>query len=192
MTGQRFNRWTAVRYAGDQKWLCRCDCGTEKLIRGGSLRRESTKGCRRCRRYPGPIHGCVGTKVHRAWAGMIQRCCNPNCREYPYYGGRGIAVCEEWRQSFEAFRDWALANGFADDLTLDRRDNMSGYSPGNCRWTTKKVQARNRRSNRIVEWRGERLSVAELAERTGVKQHTLHRRINSGWPLERAIIPPSR
>jgi hypothetical protein len=106
---------------------------------------------------------------------------------YPRYGGRGIRVCKEWSDSFEAFRDWALSNGYTDKLTIDRRDNDGHYNPDNCRWVTRKVQANNRRSNKNVHYQGERYTVAELADKFNLSVSSLGYRLLKGMSPEEAI-----
>lgn len=126
-------------------------------------------------------------RLNVAWKNMLERCENPNLPGYEIYGGRGITVCKEWH-SFFPFYSWALSNGYADDLTIDRIDNNQGYSPQNCRWVTPKTNARNRRSNHLVTFDGETLCVAEWAERLGITHQAMSDRLKSKyWDLRQAL-----
>lgn len=108
------------------------------------------------------------------------------------YGGRGIMVCEEWLHDFQAFYDWAMASGYEEGLTLDRIDNNKGYSPDNCRWVTIKEQSNNRRSNTHLVFRGERKTVSQWADDTGISKETLYKRLSFGWDVEKALTTPTR
>lgn len=119
------------------------------------------------------------TRLYRAWTKMKERCYNPHAKDFHRYGGRGIDVCDEWRRSFAAFESWALANGFKNDLSIDRRDNDKGYCPENCRWVDAKQQARNRSSSvQVTAW-NETKTLIEWAEdpRCIVGYHTLRDRV---------------
>lgn len=124
---------------------------------------------------------------------MRSRCLNPNSNFFPHYGGRGIVVCDDW-SSFTTFKRWATRSGYEEGLQLDRIDNDGPYSPENCRWTTARVNARNRRSNIPVTAYGETKILIEWAEdpRCQVKEMTFRKRIRSGWDPERALTQPSR
>lgn len=130
------------------------------------------------------------TRLYTVWSNMKQRCCNPARPDYPTYGGRGITVCPEWVDSFPAFMAWALANGYQDHLTLDRIDTDGPYSPGNCRWATRKAQANNRRTNRLLTLDGKTQSMKQWAEELGMGADTLWRRLHKGWSVERALTEP--
>jgi len=129
-------------------------------------------------------------RLYNAWSNMKQRCSNDARHDFPAYGGRGITVCEEWQDSFQAFRSWALSHGYEAHLTLDRIDTNGHYCPGNCRWATKKEQANNRRTNRFVTMNGRTQSIKQWADELGMEKTTLWRRFNAGWPAERALTEP--
>ena len=135
-------------------------------------------------------HGGKGTRLYRIWKAMRSRCNNPNTLAYPRYGGRGIGVCKEW-DDFSKFRAWAIANGYSDDLSIDRVDNDGGYSPDNCRWATRKEQNTNQRSNRMIEFHGERKTLTEWAALMGLSFTCVDDRLRRGWSVEKALTTHS-
>lgn len=129
-------------------------------------------------------------RLYSIYNNMRQRCINKNRWDYPYYGGRGITICPEWADSFPAFMAWALENGYGPTLTLDRVKSDGPYSPTNCRWATRKEQANNRRTTKLITMDGRTLSITQWAEELGIEPCTLWRRLQKGWPVERALTEP--
>ena len=136
-------------------------------------------------------HQMTKTRLYTIWKDMKQRCYDPNHIAFQRYNGKGVYICEEWLK-FENFRDWAFANGYEENLTLDRIDNQDIYKPENCRWTTMKVQGNNRSNNNIVIYQNKQYTVAELADCVGIKYHTLLDRISKWKDIERAVNEPIR
>ena len=168
LTGQRFGRLTVVSITEMRtprshavRWLCRCDCGNIKDIAGGDLRRHNTQSCG-CLRLELSIkrkttHGMKNTRLYRTWISMKNRCNNSLDKDYPNYGGRGIAVYSEWNNSIESFREWSINSGYDDTLTIDRKDVNGNYTPDNCRWISKEDQASNTRNTIYVSVNGDKI-----------------------------------
>lgn len=145
----KYGRLTVIEFAdvkgGNKRYLCLCDCGNKKVIAGTSLRTGATKSCG-ClnlekKRTRDNVHGLHGTKIHKSWSAMIQRCTNPNNPKYYRYGGRGITVCERWKKFKNFLEDMGIPK---QHLSLDRIDNNGNYEPSNCRWASSLVQGNNR------------------------------------------------
>ena len=197
LTGQRFGRLTAIKRAYVDKdhesfWLCKCDCGNEVVVGIGCLNSGNTQSCG-CSRNGGTnkTHGETKTRLHSIWVNMKNRCRNKKIKEYKHYGGRGIRVCKEWYDSYETFRDWALANGYADDLSIDRIDVNGNYEPINCRWVTTQKQMNNTRRNHYITFNNETHTMAEWARIYNINYHTLKYRINNKkLDIETALTMP--
>lgn len=204
LTGRRFGKLTVLERVGfkshNTQWLCVCDCGNTTVAGRGNLLNGHTKSCgclKHCKAV-NRTHGKSKTRLYYVWWNMLNRCYNDKVRDFPNYGGRGITVCQEWQDSFQAFNDWAAANGYIDtakrgEYTLDRIDVNGNYEPSNCRWVTIKEQTNNKRSNHVVVFCGETLTLTQLAETTGIPYKTLHKRINNlGWDVEKAATTKPR
>jgi hypothetical protein len=123
---------------------------------------------------------------------MKARCSNQNDKFYYRYGGRGIKICDKWKEDYKAFRDWAYNNGYSDELSIDRIDNDGDYCPDNCRWATATEQAYNRKSNRYITAIGKTQTISEWSKESGLKITTIHARIAKGWSEESAVATPVR
>lgn len=199
LTGQKFGRLTVIKQDGKYKngarlWICKCECGNEKRVAGTHLVSGKIKSCG-CLLIETTIernktekvkHGKRGTRIYSIWRNMKDRCFNKNEKAYPRYGGRGITVCEEWKE-FLQFYDWSMSHGYADDLTLDRINNDGNYEPENCRWATMKEQANNRRNNSCLTYNGETKTLSEWADYIGIPYSRLEHRYNSGMPIEKIL-----
>lgn len=203
LTGQRFGRFvvlTRVENGKNRKaqWLCRCDCGTEKIVHGYNLRTGRSKSCGCYQKdliaqvgKSHATHGLSHTRLYAIWNGMVRRCHNPKAQRYDDYGGRGITVCDEWKNDFMAFREWALSNGYRDDLSIDRKDNDKGYSPENCRWATDLDQANNMSSNKLLTYNGKTQNMKQWSEELGISYMALICRFERGWSVEKALSTPT-
>ncbi len=187
------------KFNGKVYYKCLCDCGKEIVVLGNSLKRGATHscGCARSQAISKKIrtHGESSTRLFRVWTGMKNRCYNKNEPSYQNYGARGIGVCSEWLNSYEAFRDWALANGYDEnapygECTLDRIDTNGDYYPGNCRWADLTVQANNKTTSHFIDFRGERHTIAEWSKILGIPKHIIDTGLRSGKPFSEIIELP--
>ena len=129
-------------------------------------------------------------RLYRVWDGIVQRCCNPKAKNYHNYGGRGISMCQEWRESFPTFEEYCLSHGWTNGLQVDRIDNEKGYFPDNIRFVTQAVNLRNKRTNHIVTYNGETRCMADWCKLLGISDSTVWRRLKSGWSIEEAFTKP--
>ena len=153
LTNKKFGKLTVIELKGKDTykhnlWLCKCECGKETIVRGDHLKgnRVTSCGCQVKRNHV--LHGKYKTRLYKIWENMKQRCYNPKSSRYKDWGGRGIKICDEWLENFMNFYNWAIDNGYADNLSIDRIDNDKNYEPSNCRWATVKEQANNKRAYR--------------------------------------------
>lgn len=167
--GNKYGRYTVlektnIKFGSTYKYKCRCECGTEKNIAIHHLVNGSTVSCgcwrkERCGDFSRK-HGKRNSRLYVIWRDMKARCSNSKTPNSRFYFQKGITVCDDWKNSFEEFYDWATSNGYNEDLTLDRIDNSKGYTPTNCRWVTPKEQAHNR-TNNVYATLGEKTMICE-------------------------------
>lgn len=175
LTDMRFDNLVAIRPVGKREgnasretyWLCKCECGNFCEVTTNKLKSGHTKSCGCLRRKSktkydknNPNH----KRLYGIWKGIKTRCFNQNSTEYFDYGGRGITMCDEWRNSFQSFYDWSIENGYVNNLTIDRKDTNGNYEPSNCRWVTMKVQSNNTRKNLLFQINGKTLTMANISE----------------------------
>lgn len=199
LSGKKFGRLTVVEFERIKTfpsgktcavWRCLCDCGNIISVRSNTLKEGHTTSCgcfqkeqlaKRIRRVgkANAIHGMEGTKIYHVWRGIKNRCLNPNSDHYKSYGGRGILMCDEWKNNFQAFYDYVskLAHFNEENYTIDRIDVNGNYAPGNVKWSTSKEQARNRRYNVLVKYNGKTMTVAQAAEESGISGSVLYDRV---------------
>lgn len=205
LKNKRFGRLQLLEYKesdsrGQALWHARCDCGNYCVVAGRRAKSGHVTSCgcahrevaAKVLRKTATKHGLRKTPEWLAWKNMRDRCYNPAYKSYHRYGGRGITVCDRWRNDVQAFvQDMGLRPSPAH--SLGRIDNDGPYSPENCRWATRGEQASNRRSNRYLVWEGKQRTLSGLAHEYGLSVQLLYTRLKAGWTLERALtLPPNR
>lgn len=198
LVGQRFGKWTVLERdtnhpAKKSYWICICDCGTRKSVKGESLRRGLSTCCR-CVYVKNGIqrtqtkHGKAGTKEYRTWSNIKKRVYKTTDQDYPRYGGRGIKMCERWNDFRNFYAD--MGDAPSPSHSIDRIDNDGDYSPENCRWATPSQQTRNSTKARMVTFNGETKSVTDWAEEYGLPPKLLMKRLYRGDSFENAVAKP--
>jgi hypothetical protein len=197
LTGHRYGRWTVIKESGRKfggsTWLCRCECGTEKVMRSNALRTGSSTSCgcynlevrRRVCIERNTTHGLSKSKVYATWINIRERCENPNNAGYAKYGAKGIRICERW-QSFENFLS-DVGQPPSAQHSIDRIDYRGNYEPSNCRWATMLEQQNNRSSNHLITAFGKTQTLQQWSRETGFAHKTLLRRLGNGWDVETAL-----
>ncbi len=197
MIGKKFGILIVISKNNDNKgcgtkWLCKCNCGKTKIIRGNNLTIGHTKSCGCLNKYNNLKHGHKKNNktsyIYTIWKGMIQRCTNSNSISYHNYGGRGISVCKKWLKFKNFLND--MGEQPTNKHQIDRTDNNEGYYKDNCRWATIIEQARNRRSNHLVTFNGKTQCLSGWSEELHINQNTLWARLNRGWSIEKTLTVP--
>jgi len=198
ITGNKYGRLTVVCMVSKKsknmtRWLCECECGIFIKSNKGNLINGHTKSCG-C--YSREIitgnkyrqtHGQSRTRLYHIWQSMKQRCYDEHVKEFIRYGGRGIGICDTWKSEFIPFYEWAITNGYDDQLTIDRINNNSNYSPHNCRWVSTKDQNRNKTSSRMLEFDGKNECVGYWSELLNIPKTTILNRLNRGCSSSEAL-----
>lgn len=196
LVGQKFGRLTVTKYLCVEKnkniWLCKCECGNLVKVNTGNLTSGNTKSCgclQKQRASKSNIkHGKRNTRLYRIWLNMKDRCCNKHNKRYEYYGGRGIAVCNEWKDDFQAFYDWSMVNGYSDNLTIDRINVDGNYEHYNCRWVDMKTQRINARNTNNITIDGVTKCLKDWCVTLHLNYSTVHARINRlHWDIKKAL-----
>lgn len=190
LTGMKFGKWEVLEFSHFSKnresyWLCKCDCGAIKFVKGNNLLQGASKSCLSCAKT---IHGMSGSRIYKIWKAIKYRCNNKDNAVYQNYRGRGIKVCEEWENSFQTFYNWAISNGYNDSLTIDRINNNAGYSPENCRWATVQEQSLNRRTNVYLSLNGIPKTISQWSDELNINRTTIQHRHKKGWSDEECLF----
>lgn len=213
LIGKQFGMLKVVEFSHKEKnnsgnykyyWVCECECGNIVTRRSDGLKSKKSVvscGCYRKKvleqhnfkiNNPKKTHGQTKTRLYKIYAKMKERCYDPNYPERHLYGGRGIKICQEWLDSFENFRDWALANGYNDKLSIDRIDPNKDYEPSNCRWADTYQQANNKRNNIQLTYMGETLTLPQWARKLNLPYSTLADRLRKGKSVEEILYPKKK
>lgn len=195
MVGDTFGRLLVIDRAGSDKngnakWKCVCECGEVTVVYGQSLRSGATTSCGCFNREAKPsatTHGASHTSEYKAWFGMLQRCSNPRNEKWHRYGGRGISVCDRWKEYENFLADMGPR---PPGMTIDRENNNGNYEPGNCRWATQKTQGNNRGNNRIFCIDGVDMTLSEASRKFGISKVTVRSRLSYGWEADAAFKTP--
>lgn len=198
LSGKKIN-YLSVLYFGEKignknYWVCQCVCGTIKSISADKLNANRAKSCGCLKNQLSAKarikHGFSNTRLSRILNGIIQRCNNPNLKNYNNYGGRGISICNEWVNNKSSFYKWAIDNGYNDNLEIDRINVNGNYEPNNCRWVDLKTQARNKRTSKVISYGSDKLTVAEWCEKINISQKCFFQRSKLGWDIKKIIETP--
>ena len=200
LVGQRFGKLLVLERditikSRKSHWICMCECGNKKTVRGDSLGKIRSCGCIKKEQDKINLtkhhsHKLSKTRIYHIFQGMKTRCYNPNNKRYDRYGGRGIVVCDQWKDDPKSFFDWAFNNGYQEHLTIDRVDNNGNYEPRNCQWSDSKTQSRNRSTNVVVDYQGEKITLMELSESISIPYSVLYTRYKRAGDRGERLIRP--
>lgn len=203
LTGKKFGRLIVLKRAENKgtktAWLCKCDCGNEKIVSGDKLKTGNTKSCgclnKELTIRRSSTHKMTNTRLYRLWLGIKRRCYNKNQPEYKNYGAKGIKMCDEWKNDFISFYNWSYEHGFDEKLSrwecsIDRIDTLKGYSPQNCRWVDIYKQANNKTNNHLLTFQNSTLTLTQWSKKIKISQSTIRHRLKRGWSVEKTLTTP--
>lgn len=187
--GKRFGRLVVIENLGIKKHgsaihRCLCDCGNVKEVPNSYLKSNHTTSCGCLVKEIHTTHNLCKTRIYKIYEKMKDRCYRKNFTFYNNYGGRGIKICNEWLNDFKLFYDWAIQNGYKDNLTIDRVDNNGNYEPSNCRWVDRKTQNSNTRRNKFITYNGETKTISDWGKQLKIPINTLSRRLKQNRPID--------
>ncbi len=202
LIGKRFERLIVIERSENIKervaWKCQCDCGNTKIVTSQDLKHKKVKSCGCLRKETACInnrktikHNKTNTRLYRIWQGIKSRCYYNKNLEYKNYGARGIKICDEWLHDFMNFYDWAMQNGYKEELTIDRINVDGNYEPNNCRWVTYRIQENNRKNNKIIEYKNKKYTLSQLSDFLKIPYATLSWRIKNNWKEEDLTLKPN-
>lgn len=192
--GDRYGKRTIIGWDEEKhRWIARCDCGQIDRVES-SISQGRLQMCKACSvdvlRKRFFTNGLTHSRIYNVWRNIKRRCNDKRSISYKHYGARGISVCNEWKNSFVKFYDWAMANGYKQGLTIDRIDSNKDYCPENCRWVDFLTQQNNKNDNKKLTFNGTTKTMSEWARLLGIKYVTLKTRIRNGWSVEKALTTP--
>jgi hypothetical protein len=198
LVGNKYGRLTVVEFAGwgnekpygKKYWKCSCDCGSVTVKWDSNIKNGTTQSCGCLQKEraseANTVHGLKEHPLYATWCGIKQRCKDPGCKIWKYYGGRGISVCKRWDNSFTAFLE-DMESGWMPGLSIERKNNDKNYDTDNCRWATDLEQANNKRGNRRLDFNGLTKTCAEWSRSSGIPAATIHTRLRDGWTVEETL-----
>ena len=205
LSNKRFGKLTVLKFAYSKKrntrgyrhfWECKCDCGNITIVDGEKLLYNHTHSCgclvKEKAKTLNNSHNLSNTRLYKLYFDIKKRCYNSNHRNYKNYGARGIRLCKEWEDDFLSFYNWAINNGYKDNLTIDRIDVNGNYEPSNCRWVNQEIQQNNRRSNFLITYKNETHTLSEWCKKLNLNYFTVQQRFNKlNWSVEDAFTTPT-
>lgn len=188
MIGEKSGKLVVIERYDGSHWNCKCECGNYKIVRTSDIKRSHVKSCG-CSFNGKPKKNTHGNRLYNIWYNMKRRCLKPDNKDYKNYGSRGITICDEWLADFLNFYNWAINNGYQENLTIERIDVNGNYEPNNCTWVTIQEQLNNQRRNKKIKYNGEDLTLTQWCRKFNLTYSTIRRRLKT-MTFEEAITTP--